>query len=244
MPMMLYIDNGKDYRCKRIEGDGLRDYPVGRLNAECTAENALLKTLGIGVTHAIPYRAWSKTVERSFGTLETQWIRQLPGWCGNGIDEKTESLNADIRAGKLLTYEEFAAYWVNVILPEYHNYKPIDDKQRQTPIEIYQTSQKARDGKVPSWALMGVAAQQRMERKVGTQGIRFFGRTFANAALDAYIGQYVQVLYDTEDDTHQYILCQASACANGEAHPAGHCSLWPGGRKQNGSLCPAKSPLA
>ena len=206
LPMMLYIDNGKDYRCKRIEGDGLRGYELGKLNVECTANNALLKTLGIGVTRAIPYRAWSKTIERAFGILETQWIRQIPGWCGNGIDAKPESLSADIRAGKLWTYEEFAAYWANVILPEYHNYVPADDKERKSPLEIYQSSEKARGGETPSPALVGVASQLRMERKVHTQGIHFYGRTFAAAALDPYIGQYVQVLYNTKEDAILTVL--------------------------------------
>lgn len=206
LPMMLYIDNGKDYRCKRIEGDGLRDYAVGKLNAACTADNAMLKTLGIGVTHAIPYRAWSKTIERAFGTIEPRWIRQIPGWCGNGIDQKPETLNEDIRAGRLWTYEEFCAYFANVVLPEYHAYIPTGDKERLSPMDIYLNSPRARDGEEPSNAMLAVAKMQTMERMVSTQGVNFFGRKMADAALDRYIGSYVQIKYDNRDDATVTVL--------------------------------------
>ena len=200
LPVMLYIDNGKDYRCKRIEGDGLRDYDVGQLNVSCTADNALLKSLGIGVTHAIPYRAWSKTIERMFGTIEPRWCRQIPGWCGNGIDQKPEDLSADIRAGRLWTFEQFVAYFANVILPEYHAYIPDGDKERQSPMDIYLSSPRARDKEEPSGALLAVYQMRSIERKVTTQGVNFFGRKLANYLLGPYIGQYVQIKYDGEAD--------------------------------------------
>ena len=65
--MWLYIDNGKDYRSRMIEGTGEQAYQPGKLNSEITADNALLKCLGIGVHHALPWRARSKTIERAFG---------------------------------------------------------------------------------------------------------------------------------------------------------------------------------
>lgn len=37
-PLMTYIDNGKDYRCRRLEGEGLRDYSIGRLNVDFDAQ--------------------------------------------------------------------------------------------------------------------------------------------------------------------------------------------------------------
>lgn len=81
-PMWLYIDNGKDYRSRMIEGTGEQAYQPGKLNSEITADNALLKCLGIGVHHALPWRARSKTIERAFGLME-EWIKEMPGYCGS-----------------------------------------------------------------------------------------------------------------------------------------------------------------
>ena len=196
-PLMLYIDNGKDYRCRRIEGNGLRDYSVGQLNISFTEQNALLKTLGIGVTHAIPYRAWSKTIERAFGTIERRWVQGiLPGWCGNASEKRPDSLNDDIKKGRLLTYKEFAAYFFNKLLPEYHAFC---GNQKQSPLEIYVSSEKAREYDVPSWAVLSSVKANRTERRVHTTGIRFANRTFSHPDLAAYIGQMVTIAYDRED---------------------------------------------
>ena len=210
---MLYIDNGKDYRCKRIEGDGSRDYSIGQLNIDCNADNALLKSLGIGVTHAIPYRAWSKTIERIFGTLERRWIRPLPGWCGNGKEEKPEDLNEDIRKGRLFTFDEFVGLWTNTILPEYHNYKA--EGVDQSPLEIYLSSEKARTD-VPSWAMLAIAMSLRKDRKVETTGVRLNNRWYWDPALARHVGSWVTLLYGRHDVTSVTVLkdgqfiCQAA----------------------------------
>ncbi len=193
LPMMLYIDNGKDYRCKRLEGKSLQDYELGQLNVDFRAENPLLETLGIGVTHAIPYRAWSKTIERVFGTIEPRWIRELPGWCGNGIDAKPETLMQDIRQGKLMSFEEFAAYWTNVILPGYHAFKA--EGVTQSPMEIYQASDKARS-EVPSYAALAVAKAMKTTRVVQTTGVRLDNHWYWDAAMADLVGQTVTLLHD------------------------------------------------
>lgn len=196
-PMMIYIDNGKDYRSRRMEGDGLSSYSVGQLNTDMSAGNALLKTLGIGVTHAIPYRAWSKTIERAFGTIERRFVQgNLPGWCGHDSDARPENLNRDIRDGKLLTYDEFCGWWANTALPGYHN---LQNEEGQSPLSIYSASQKARGEESISWAILSMVKQNREQRRVTTTGIKFAGRTFQDPTLAAYIGQDVTILYNHKD---------------------------------------------
>ena len=50
---------------------------LGCLNAEFSEKKRLLRALGVGVHHALPYRGWSKDVERAFGTLE-DFVREFP----------------------------------------------------------------------------------------------------------------------------------------------------------------------
>jgi len=212
-PLMLYIDNGKDYRSHRMEGDGLRDYSIGQLNIDFGAENALLKTLGIGVTHAIPYRAWSKTIERMFGTIERRFIKGiLPGWCGHKPEERPESLSQEIRDGKILSYDEFCAYFVNKVLPGYHGLASEDGR---SPMDIYLNSAKARGEETVSWAVLSMVRENREQRRVGTIGIKFGGKIYNDPALSDYIGEYVTVLYSSRQTEsigvmagHKYI-CEA-----------------------------------
>lgn len=217
VPQWLYVDNGKDYRCKRLEGDGGTEYEPGRINVDATAENPLLKTLGIGVTHAIPYRAWSKTIERLFGLIEGEWIRGLPGYCGNGKEKKPESLAADIRAGRLLTLENFIAYWVNAVLPQYHNYK--SDPRGLSPLERYRSHEKART-EMPSPAILALAKSQRAERVVRTDGVFVRGRRYWDEALAGMVGQRVRLLYNQGDAPSVTVMgpagfiCEAMAAEN------------------------------
>ena len=211
LPEHLYIDNGKDYRCKRIEGDGDATYQPGSINVNLDGDNALLRALGIGVTHAIPYRARSKTIERIFGLIEGQWIRGLPGYCGNGIDIKPENLMVDIRQGKLMTMEEFVAYWLKTILPQYHAYKASPDKL--SPLEIYESHERARQ-EVP------IAKSQRSERVVRTDGIYLNKRRYWDEALAGIVGRKVIVLYNQGDVPSVSVLldgqwvCEATTAVN------------------------------
>lgn len=199
-PLMIYIDNGKDYRCRRMEGSALREWSAGQLNVSLDMDNALLHTLGIGVVHAIPYRAWSKTIERAFGTIERRWVQgMLPGWCANSSDERPEQLSRDIREGKLLTYEQFQAYFVNTILPEYHR---LAGEDGESPMDIYARSERANGSAVPSWAVLTMAKENRAERRVGTTGIKWQGKVFSSPELAQHAGEAVTVLYNRRDDAY------------------------------------------
>ena len=190
-PMWLYIDNGKDYRSRLIEGIGEQTYQPGRINGEITADNAMLKCLGIGVHHAIPYRARSKTIERAFGLME-EWIRELPGYCGNGIDIKPEKLMEDIRHKRLMTFEEFAAYFVNALLPEYHAYKGPEGREA-SPLELYERHEKARLEKI-SWPTLSIAMSEKCERVVRPDGVHVGNVRYWDEAMAGIVGTRVQVV--------------------------------------------------
>ncbi len=113
----------------------------------------------------------------------------MPGWCGNDKDERPEELNKDIRDGRLMTYKEFAAYFFNVMLPEYHAYRGDHDS---SPLELYQATEKARPQTV-SWAMLHEASAMRETRRVGTTGIKFAGKVYMHPDLIPLIGQWVTI---------------------------------------------------
>lgn len=196
IPKMLYTDNGRDYRSKRMER-GCERAELGKINTEMSEENGLLSTLGVGVIHALPYQGWSKTIERAFGTLERCFIQgRLPGWCGNSAIARPEKLESEIKNGRILSFEEFAEVFYREILPAYHNFK---GSQGKSPMEIYMESEKYSEN-VPSYEIFASFKKIREPRKIGTTGIRMKGKTYMDDALIPHIGKQALIAYNRDED--------------------------------------------
>jgi putative transposase len=196
-PNIIYIDNGMDYRSKSVEGEGERNYEAGEIQPDLGGENALLKTLGIKFVHATVENARAKIIERDFGIIETQWIRGLPGYCGNKIGEKPDEYMKDLKQKKLMTFEEFVGYFVEVVLPGYNNWKGADGKL-ESPNELYERLPKARN-EVISWAVLSMAMTEKAERKIRPDGIYLHNRRYWDDAFSTLIGETVTVRYFSDN---------------------------------------------
>ena len=199
LPAALYIDNGKDYRSRVFEGDPA-GIDLGYLNANI-AESSVIQLFGVRVHHAVPYHAWSKTVERFFGTLEDIWIREVPGWCGGSPDERPENLAKQIRQlierGEMWTLDEFYAYLRNTVFPAYHA-RPHDGHAGHAPAELYASLPRARDD-LPSWEMLSIARENATTRVVQQIGIRFGNELYWDDALIPLIGKTVTLRYSASD---------------------------------------------
>lgn len=115
VPETIRIDNGRDYTSKLLTGmtraqrDALRrehgsDWrdvvrrEGGKVGVD-TRWMGILTELGIRTVFAQPYHAWSKgTIERWFGTLESQFGRTFATYCGSSTIRRPEYIAA-IRRG-------------------------------------------------------------------------------------------------------------------------------------------------
>ncbi len=215
VPAAIYIDNGKDYRSKRFEGDRETEHVIGRLN-EQLSQTALLQVLGVNVIHAQPYKAWSKIIERLFGTLEGRYIRDLPGWCGGRPDQRPEHLTRaylekQAERGKLLTLAQFERVMREQIIPAYHSER-FDNEQ--SPIEIYESGEKARSD-LPGWDVLAMIRTEAATRKVSYMGIKLHKQWYWDDALRHMVGQEVTVRYSKDDDlsvtviSGDHFVCEA-----------------------------------
>lgn len=215
VPAAIYIDNGKDYRSKRFEGDRETEHVIGRLN-EQLSQTALLKVLGVNVIHAQPYKAWSKIIERLFGTLEGRYIRDLPGWCGGRPDQRPEHLTRaylekQAERGKLLTLAQFERVMREQIIPAYHA-EHFDNEQ--SPIEIYESGEKARND-LPGWDVLAMIRTEAATRKVSYMGVKLCKQWYWDDALRHMVGQEVTVRYSKDDDlsvtviSGDHFVCEA-----------------------------------
>ena len=104
LPESVYVDHGKDFRSRYLEGSEKRlgRIPSERMELFAQAHGlhvfnprqieGVWRALGVRVRHANPYNPQAKPIERFFGTLERDFIQDLPGWCGS----KTELRPVDI----------------------------------------------------------------------------------------------------------------------------------------------------
>lgn len=195
LPRAIYIDNGKDYRSQRFEGDRFVEDDLGLLNAEFSEKDGLLRTLGVAVHHALPYRGWAKDIERAFGTIE-DFIREFPGWCGDSPEERPEDNGRILRRmkerGELMYFETFAKCFIEELLPKYENHIGEDGL---SPNQRYHMAEKARSD-TPDWATMAVFKSQCVKRVVSTQGVRLNNQLFWHPDMADVIREQVTVYYN------------------------------------------------
>lgn len=103
LPSDLYMDNGKDYRCKDFAGG--RKYH--RLQIDERKTVAMVSALGIEPHFALPYNAQAKVIERCFLRFKDWMARGCPGYRGGNVTERPEKLAQEISSGVILEFNEF-----------------------------------------------------------------------------------------------------------------------------------------
>ena len=103
IPNDVYLDNGKDYRCKDFAGGREQSIKV----EHSPKENSLITNLGISVHFALPYNAQTKPVERDFLKIKEFLSKGCVGYRGGKITERPEKLKKEIKQNKILSFEEF-----------------------------------------------------------------------------------------------------------------------------------------
>lgn len=102
IPRVLYLDNGKDYRCRDFAG-GRRTHRIDVNEAEMTSLTGALK---IQTIFAWPYNAQAKAIERDFLRVKEWFSKHNPGYRGGNVVERPEGLESAIKRGKILSFEE------------------------------------------------------------------------------------------------------------------------------------------
>ena len=104
IPEDVYLDNGKDYRCKDFAGGRVQTVKVKKMTDK---ENSLINNLGITVHFALPYNAQTKPVERDFLKIKEYLSKGFVGYRGGKITERPEKLKKEVKQKKILEFSEF-----------------------------------------------------------------------------------------------------------------------------------------
>jgi putative transposase len=78
IPKTVYLDNGKAFKAKYFT----------KTDPDLSLLSGLYARLGIATQFATPYRGQVKLVERFFGTMNEQFSRLMPSYCGRDISDK------------------------------------------------------------------------------------------------------------------------------------------------------------
>lgn len=192
VPQELYIDNGKDYRCEYLNGQRETSRNVA-LSADVTDTLApgVLSPLGVAITHANPYQAWSKPIEPWFSHTFPEWEKALPGYCGQNGKARPEKLTHEIKRGELLTLAEFTER-VTERIEDYH--RTAHSELGSTPLAAWQDAHIVR----PNPRTLDLLLMRQRSVKIYHQGIKLHGRYFWHDDLILHMGHTVDVRFDEQ----------------------------------------------
>ena len=192
VPQELYIDNGKDYRCEYLNGKRETSRNVTLSNdVTDTLAPGVLSPLGVTITHANPYQAWSKPIEPWFGHTFPEWEKSLPGYCGQNGKARPEKLSDEIKRGQLLTLAEFAER-VAERIEAYHRTE--HGELGCAPLAAWAGREIVR----PNPRTLDLLLMRQKSVKVYHQGIKLHGRHYWHDDLVLHIGHQVDVRFGEE----------------------------------------------
>ncbi len=134
IPEDVYLDNGKDYRCKDFAGGRTRVIKVKHKNNG----GSLIQNLGINIHFALPYNAQTKPVERDFLKIKEFLSKGFVGYRGGKITERPEKLKNEIKNEQIMQFDDFKKLFDRFI-EEFLNKRPSKGKvlQGKCPDELW-----------------------------------------------------------------------------------------------------------
>jgi len=189
IPTMLHIDNGSGYKNKMMSNESTGFY----------------SRLGIDIMHSLPYNAKGKGhVERFFGTMERDFNKWYPSYCGADMaDEAIQLLLKKHKKGELeLPTQEQWMFDFNEWLVQYHN-KPHDGLNGKTPAELWSKLEAfPLENNMQSLALF----RPQKIRTVRRESIQLDSREYMSPELVQYNNKKLTAEYDLHNDAFIRVL--------------------------------------
>jgi hypothetical protein len=152
------------------------------------------------VTFAIPGNPQSKPVERFFRTMDLDFVKQLPGYCGGSPADKPETLEADRKAKNLLTWrqvEELLGKWVADVYEDTpHTGNGMDDR---SPNQVWAGLSPTYQKRTVAPSALALLFMPHRPVKVGRQGVRLRGNLYWSQEVYRHFGETVMLKYDPAD---------------------------------------------
>jgi len=190
LPSKVYMDNGKDYRSKKLNAG------TSSNTFDFTLEQkGLFMELGVETIFAMPYTPWAKPIERSFRTFSDKFISNIIGSCGESIDRKPADLNKEIVLQNGISLEQLRDI-IEESIQKYNNTKH-SGLNGKTPLQAYLSKEKVRND-MPEEEEIDILLMEFVSRKITPSGIKMNHTYYWHEALAHKLDKTAHIRYDPE----------------------------------------------
>jgi len=214
-PDSVKIDNGRDYDSEMWTGTTKakrRAIKAGYIDEQMLA--GIYAMMDIGASFAIAYHPQSKAIERFFDTLDCQFSKTFPTYCGKDTKRKPEYLKELLKSKKAIE-QAYDLEGLNNLFVQYidaynnaaHHGKGMEG---QSPLQVLNSRESRRvvaDGVID--LLLRVWSG---ELVAGKNGVRFKNMWYGqyDIKLMNYQGKKVRIAYDPDDLRKVYVYNSAT----------------------------------
>ena len=203
-PDSVKIDNGKDYDSECWTGTTKarrRALKAGYIDEKMVA--GIYAMMGVGISFSIKYHPQSKRIERWFDTLDEQFTKTLPTYCGKDSERKPDYLNDLLKSEKQIreahSLESFAAL-IGKYIEAYNNSAHTGSgMEGQSPAQVLVSRSSRR---VMAEGVLDLLLRVWSgELTVSKNGVRFHGIWYGQFNTDLLMlqGKKVRLSYDPDD---------------------------------------------
>jgi hypothetical protein len=221
VPRHVYIDNGKDYDAKALQGVTKKQRRSGVNPGDLTPADirrvgGAFTQLSIDVVHCWPYHGQAKPNERFHRRINDQFSRDFASYTGGDTTKKPEDLAEKLAADQIPLMSDFVAAfddWMAGYHSIPHMGDSMDDKAPEIVFEECLVSRRT----VPD-ELLRLACMTRHECVIRQNGVHFQSISWHHSDLDKRFGEKVQIAIDVDDlsnvivlDKDGRVICRAKA---------------------------------
>lgn len=209
VPEQLFTDNGKAYKSKILKGTDELD--------------GIYASLGLEVSHALPYNAQSKHIERWFVDFKETFTKSSITYKGGNISERPERMKSfamdKIAKGKILEQEELEAALEAFINYKNHSYYALRREtgrkahrgrgmNNRTPLEVFNEENPVEERKMLSDEKLRLLFLYEEIRTIQQNGIEYLGNTYEHENLYFHQKEKVKIKFDPHDLRSIYVYLE------------------------------------
>lgn len=211
LPGRAYVDNGKDYDSRQLQGVSKVQRRRGEQASRQRVEGAF-RILGIDTQHCWEYHGQSKPIERFHGTVHSRFGCTFDTYTGPTTAEKPDDLARLCRLGHAPTLDEFRQAFAEWLEADYHlREHGGDSMDGMTPETAWEHHLQVKRV-VPSETL-AFACMERVGPRRVKQGVTWNGMSYGrfDPAVQKLTGQKVMLAIDPDDVSRVFVCSEDGA---------------------------------
>lgn len=224
LPKKIYTDNGKAFTSKVLEGTEELD--------------GIYASLGLEITHALPYNAQAKNIERWFLDFKQNLSKRFNTYIGGNVIERPEHMKGllmtKIARGEAVTEDELEIEIEKYIEEKNHLFYAIrraggrkahrgKGMNNRTPLEAFNEEYPLEQRRTIEDEKLRLLFMYTETRQVRQNGIEFMENLYTNEYLYYHFSEKVVIKYDPHNLSYIYVYLESGEflCKADKLNPTG-----------------------